>query len=215
MALEQLQSILAAEEDILAVDVPYETWLAGEFGRHTEWVNGAVIRMSPVTQQHSDLNQFLEILLLALVSVTGGGRVFRDPMVMRGLPNLPGRQPDLQVVLPDRLHLVKETEVAGAANLVIEIISRGSVSRDRGEKFNEYEQAGVPEYWMLDSLRKEPLFYVLGEDGLFRPRLPVNGVYTSVVLPRLKLPINLLWRSPYPDPIAIVEMVKRMVEEEA
>jgi Uma2 family endonuclease len=213
MTLKQLDSLIPVEDEVLAEDVPYAVWLTGDYGRHTEWVNGVVFRMSPVTQQHSDLNQFLEILLLTLVKATGGGRVFRDPMVMRGLPELPGRQPDVQVVLPDRLHLVKDTEVAGAANLVIEIVSRGSSSLDRGDKFIEYEKSGVPEYWILDSIRREPLFYVLGEDKLFHLRQPINGVYTSVVLPKLRLPIDLLWQSPYPDPVAIIELVRWMLEK--
>jgi Uma2 family endonuclease len=40
----------------------------------------------------------------------------------------------------------------GAADIVIELVSPESVHRDYGEKLYEYEQAGVPGYWIIDPL---------------------------------------------------------------
>jgi Uma2 family endonuclease len=220
---EQTGNVIATDYDeidglsgerVIARNVPYEEYLSGKYGRHTEWVNEVVIAMSPVSEVHDSLTLFLLVLLDYYVQLTGGGRVLHEPMVMKAAPHLPGREPDIQVLLPDRMKYLQATQVAGPANLVIEVVSPESVKRDRGEKFDEYEKGGVQEYWILDPQRKEPLFYVLGEDGLFHSRLPEAGIYTSHVLSKLKLQVELLWQEKLPTSPEVVEMVKQMLAED-
>lgn len=91
-----------------------------------------------------------------------------ETIVMKPVPDLPSRQPDVLVLLPDRLSLIEKNLIAGPANLVVEIVSPESVSRDRGIKFHEYEQGSVGEYWIIAPVRKEVLFYVRDEAGLYR-----------------------------------------------
>ncbi|MEZ4672167.1 MAG: Uma2 family endonuclease [Anaerolineae bacterium] len=218
MAVNTPQSSLAERErlyggKIVAENVSYEEFLTGSYGTHVEWVNGAVIEMSPVKTEHGRLNSFLEFLLTYLLDRTIGGVVHRDPVVMRAKPELPGRQPDLQVILPDRMHYIKENEVAGPANLVVEIVSPESSKRDRGDKHDEYEQGGVQEYWILDPQRKETLFYVRGEDELFHLTLPVEGVYNSTVLPQLTLKVDILWQAKLPTTTEIIQMVEKMLKD--
>ena len=38
----------------------------------------------------------------------------------------------------------------GGPSLVVEIVSPGSATIDRVDKFREYERAGVGEYWIID-----------------------------------------------------------------
>lgn len=202
-------------EAIVARDVAYEDYLTGRYGEHTEWINGVVIAMSPVSIPHGRLGNFLIDLFRVYLQLTTGGEVFSDPVVMKSAPDLPGRQPDIQVILPDRAHFIQPNQVAGPANLVVEIVSPESVKRDRGIKFHEYEQGGVDEYWILDLQRREPLFYVRGDDGLFHAHPPVDGVYISHVLPKLRLPVDLLWQEKLPEVIEIVQMVEQMLKEQA
>jgi hypothetical protein len=54
---------------------------------------------------------------------------------------------------------------------------------------------------------------VLGDDGLFHSHLPENGVYTSYVLPKLKLPVDLFWQEKLPTSPEVVEMVQQMLAE--
>ena len=95
---------------IVAENVAYEDYLSGEYGIHAEWINGVVIEMSPVKPVHGLLNSFLEFLFTYLLDRTVGGVVHRDSVVMKPKPELPGRQPDLQVILPDRMHFIKDGE---------------------------------------------------------------------------------------------------------
>jgi Uma2 family endonuclease len=199
---------------IVAENVAYEDYLNGEYGIYAEWINGVVIEMSPIEEAHDALSRFLPALFDTYLELTGGGRVLQDPMVMKLSPTSPGRQPDLQVLLPDRMHLLKSTEVAGAANLVVEIVSQESVKRDRGDKFEEYEQGGVEEYWIVDRIRKEALFYVRGEDGLFHSRLPIDGVYTSFVLPELAIAVSTFWQEKIPTTRDTVKIIEAMLKIE-
>jgi len=198
---------------IVGENVAYEDYLSGAYGIHAEWINGVVIEMSPIEEAHDALSRFASALFDTYLELTTGGRVLQDPMVMKLSPKSPGRQPDLQVLLPDRMHLLKSTEVAGAANLVVEIVSQESIKRDRGDKFEEYELGGVDEYWIIDRIHKEALFYVRGEDGLFQSRLPVDGVYTSSVLPRLKIEVSVFWREKIPSTREAVKMIEERLKE--
>jgi Uma2 family endonuclease len=81
----------------------------------------------------------------------------------------------------------------------IEIVSADSVQRDRGEKFLEYEDGGIPEYWLIDAEREEALFYQRGQDGRFHPApLDRDGSYHSAALSGFRLRVAWLWRQPLP-----------------
>jgi hypothetical protein len=55
---------------------------------------------------------------------------------------------------------------------------------------------------------------VRGEDGTFHARLPVDGIYTSYALPRLKLAVDLFWQDKFPGVLEIVRMVEGMLKAE-
>jgi Uma2 family endonuclease len=168
--------------------------------------------MHPVSERHDDISRFLDNLFQAYLEQTGGGRVLQDPMVMRPASDLPARSPDIQVLLPDNLAILRHNEVAGAANVVVEIVSPESQRRDRVEKFNEYERGGVQEYWIIDPTYQEALFYQLGDDKLYvRVQPDDNGVYNSTILPKLQLQISLLWSGSMPGMRDVIGMVEAML----
>jgi len=60
----------------------------------------------------------------------------------------------------------------GAPDFIIENLSPGNPRRDRMEKFNLYETAGVKEYWMISPEGQMVEVFVLGPDGLYgRPQM--------------------------------------------
>ena len=113
-----------------------------------------------------------------------------------------GPEPDLIFVANQHFDRVKNTYFDGPTDLVIEITSPESLARDRGDKFVEYEAAGIPEYWLIDPDRNGPEFYQLGTDGRYRPAtIGPDGIYVSPALGGFRLQPAWLWADPLPDPV--------------
>jgi Uma2 family endonuclease len=162
-----------------------------------EWVNGEGVLMPPPSLQHQDVIAFLSSLLRWFVESRDAGKVFFSPLQMRLKTS--GREPDILFVAKEHQGRFRRLYIDGPADLVVEVISPGGRSRDRVEKFREYQQAGISEYWLVDPMRKEAEFYALGEDGAYRS-IPVgsDGVFRSHVLEGFWLRVEWLWQDPLP-----------------
>ena len=176
---------------------------------HAEWVDGEVVPMTPVSRDHNQLSVFLLILLQHYVEAKNLGKIFYEPFQMKTGPDLPGRSPDLLFVSKKKLSQLKKNYLQGPADLVIEIISPDSRARDRGEKFYEYEQGGVREYWLIDFVRKQTEFYELGKNGIYRlMNVGEDGIFRSQVLKGLWLQVAWLWQAPLPPLMTVLKSWK-------
>ncbi len=164
-----------------------------------EWVNGDVVFLPPVSVQHQELVGFLACVLGLFVEERELGKVIMVPFQMKTGPHLGGRFPDLLFVAREHLGRLKEFFLDGPADLVVEIASAETRLRDRGEKFAEYEEGGVREYWVIDLERRVADFYVLDPRGRFRlADIDAEGWYTSSVLQGFRLKVGWLWADPLP-----------------
>lgn len=174
--------------------------------RWAEWIDGEVIVMSPISREHQKIGGFLLALIQCFVETRQLGEVFYEPFQMKTGPELPGRSPDILFVAQANLSRLKPTFLDGPADLAVEIISPESRGRDRGDKFYEYEQGGVREYWMLDPLRKQADFYQLGDDGLYHlAAIDSDGIFRSAVLEGLWLKAEWLWQEPLPPLLGVLK----------
>ncbi len=189
----------------------FEKYYAEDF---CEWVEGYVIKMSS-NIEHDALLRFFSILLATYLELRPIARFVQASFMMKN-PAFPNRrrEPDLVLVLNTSATQIQPTFVDGAADIIIEIVSPESVSRDYGEKFEEYETGGVREYWIFDPQRQECRFHRLNAAGLYQMvKLADDGRYTTPLLPDFVVDTTLLWQDPLPGPIKIVEIVKLMVSE--
>lgn len=80
--------------------------------------------------------------------------------------------PDIVVVCePEKL---TEQYCIGAPTLVVEILSPSTAKADRLVKLNKYQQAGVPEYWIVSPQERNVTVFTL-ESGIYR----TIAVYTN------------------------------------
>ena len=178
----------------------YEAFLEYDFENpHVEWVDGEVVMMAPVSGEHQDVAGFLYNLFTHFLEEDDLGRVRYDPFQMKTGLDLPGRAPDIQIILKKNLRRLKKNHLRGPADLVVEVISPGSRGTDRGDKFYEYEKGGVREYWLIDPERKQAEFYERGRDGIYKlVAVSADGVFHSRVLKGLWVNVNWLWQRPLP-----------------
>ena len=189
----------------------YEEFLQwdGE-NQHVEWVDGEVIPTAPVGDAHQDLGRWLISLFVFFNDAEGLGAIRYEPFQMKTGPGLPGRSPDILFVGKRNLSRLKHNHLEGPADLVVEIISPGSGAVDRGEKYFEYEEGGVREYWLIDPRRKQAEFHQLGRDKSFHPMAVTNGVFNSTVLKGFWLEVDWMWKKPLPQtPVIWEKLTKR------
>ncbi|HEY2588426.1 MAG TPA: Uma2 family endonuclease, partial [Tepidisphaeraceae bacterium] len=161
----------------------YAEFLESDFGdAAVEWVNGEVVTMAPVSDEHSDLQIFLVKILGSFIDAHDLGKLRGEPFQMKTGPNLPGRSPDVLFVARRNLSRLKSNHLQGPADVVVEVISPGSQSIDRGDKYYEYEAGGVREYWLIDPTRKQAEFYLRGRDRHYHLAPVEEGIFHSTVL---------------------------------
>jgi Uma2 family endonuclease len=184
----------------------YEEFLAwADEDTLAEWVDGEVVMYSPASKRHQNIADFLLKVMGTYVESHDLGMVISAPFQMK-LEH--GREPDLLFVASEHLGRLKETYLDGPADLVVEIVSPESAGRGRGEKFYEYEQAGIPEYWLIDPQTERAEFYQLTAAGRYWLVLPdAEGVYRAAVLPDLWLRVAWLWQTPLP---AVLDVVREL-----
>ena len=172
-----------------------------------EWVDGEVVVLTPANLRHQEIKGFLYSLMREFLRYRSVGRVVDAPFLVRlPEPLRRGREPDILYVSSERLSGLKETYYDGAPDLIVEVTSLESIARDRGEKYVEYEAAGVKEYWLVDPDRRQAEFYRLEQDGRYRSIRPdERGVYESEVLPGLWLKVDWLWEEPMPSVITCLK----------
>jgi Uma2 family endonuclease len=75
---------------------------------------------------------------------------------------------------------------------------------DRGEKFYEYEAAGVPEYWPVDHQREELVVYRL-QDGRYQTACEGReGRIGSVVADEFWIEAEWLWQEELPPVLDVL-----------
>jgi Uma2 family endonuclease len=147
-----------------------------------EWVDGEVVIMSPVSELHSRLATWLINMMSIFVEEEDLGRVYGTEFMVRFKKLRRRRMPDLLFVAKGRTDLIKPNHFEGPPDLIIEIVSSDSESRDWREKFQEYERAGVREYWIIDPASEHAEACALGRGRKYR-RIPEEaGVIKSTVI---------------------------------
>lgn len=151
---------LTLTTEIARLFPPQGQWTEAEYlslpetNHIVELSNGRVVMPDMPTTSHQRAVTKLLRLMAAHVEASDIGEVSVAPLRIRLWPGKI-REPDIVFMLRQHSDRIGE-EYWGVPDLVVEVISprtahsSGTEDSDRGEKFLEYAQAGVSEYWLID-----------------------------------------------------------------
>jgi Uma2 family endonuclease len=163
-------------------------------GRRYELYEGEVSVVPAPMPVHQQVVLRLAILLNAYAE-DHGGEAFVSPIDIVFTP-FDVVQPDVAYFgQPARTAIDVWSPIRAVPDLVVEVMSPGSVAGDRGRKMRAFERFGVPEYWVVDPVaetvevhRREAGSYVLWQhagaaDVVRSPNLPDLEFLAADVFP--------------------------------
>ncbi len=130
-----------------------------------ELLNGELVKKASPTVQHQRISiRLIRALLKHLEQNPLMGEIFHAPLDVV-LDDFNAPQPDILFIRKENLAIIDEAEqiVRGVPDLLVEILSPGSIKRDRIEKMELYERFGVPEFWLIDPNNRSVEVYHLEE----------------------------------------------------
>jgi Uma2 family endonuclease len=158
-----------------------------------ELLDGDIVTVPSPTTAHQEVSRNLGFLLLTHVRARRLGTVLHAPMDVvfgKGIDREVA-QPDLLFVRAERRGTIGHDAIGGAPDLVVEILSLGTETRDRGYKKSLYARFGVPEYWIVDPKAQAIEVHALGTDGYELAGCYRKGDrFASLLFPGLTLPLD-------------------------
>ncbi|MFY0605947.1 MAG: Uma2 family endonuclease [Cyclobacteriaceae bacterium] len=176
----------------------YADYLKWTFEQRVEIIKGKIFEMSPAPKRvHQGIST---VIFGEIYSYLKGEncKVYSAPFDVR-FPNNANDSNDqtFTVVQPDicvvcDLSKLDDAGCKGAPDLIVEILSPSTASRDLHDKFELYEEHGVKEYWVVFPGENVLEVYDLSEQGKYvsRGKFVRESVVTSHVLQDLSLKLE-------------------------
>ncbi len=131
-------------------------------GDKWEFINGKTIMHSPAKDKHTDARENLGGLLRFFVDLHQLGKVYSETALVSLSRN--DYLPDISFFSKEKSSKFKpNTWKYPAPDFVVEVLSEGTASTDRGIKKEDYAAHGVREYWLVDPDLQLVEQYVLDE----------------------------------------------------
>jgi Uma2 family endonuclease len=147
--------------DIARLFPPQGHWSEGVYLSFTEALNqlvelvdGRIEVLEMPTKSHQKVVQYLLNLWLTFLTTGRFGDAISAPYRIR-LRGQTFREPDIVVYLTEHLNCFGERFGEGA-DVVLEVVSDDATSRARDyeDKRQDYAEAGIPEYWIVDPIER-------------------------------------------------------------
>jgi Uma2 family endonuclease len=179
----------------MATKNPARTWTYEDLftlpddGKRYEIIEGELFEMPAANSEHAIAIANLMFMLGPVVRSLGG-LILTAPLdvFLRGANPV---QPDVVVLLADRLHQISKRGIEGPPNLLMEVLSPSNPDHDRIRKRLLYARGGVDEYWLVDPEART--IDVLMRDGdAFRLLVRASGdeLVRSAIFPDLSFPAS-------------------------
>ena len=150
----ELETTPTRSYDVPTMPLPSITWQdvqqMPDDGNRYEAIEGDLYMTPAPTYRHQRVSWRLGKALDRLLEEPGHGVVVQAPFGVEFPATGEGVQPDFLFVSEARRGIISNAWISGAPDLVVEILSPSTASRDRGLKLRLYERQGVREYWIVD-----------------------------------------------------------------
>ena len=159
-------------------------------GRRHEIIDGEHFVNPAPSLYHLEISKHITFQLYSQIDLNGHGKVFYSPVDLQ----LSGNdivQPDIVVVTLKRKHILTPTKIKGVPDLVIEILSPSNPDHDLKTKRQLYEDAGVPECWLVLPDEHQVLQLMLAE-GRYTESVATDSI-TMKVAPHATVDLNRVW----------------------
>ena len=147
------------------VKFTYQDYLNTSEDKRYELLDGDLVTIATPGELHQSVSAQLGWRLVQFASENNSGRVYHAPFDVV-LSDTDVVQPDLLFISNERDHIITPENIQGAPDLVVEILSSSTATRDRTFKRTLYARHGVKEYWMVDTTEKDITVLLLGVRGL-------------------------------------------------
>ncbi|MCY4571233.1 MAG: Uma2 family endonuclease [Gemmatimonadetes bacterium] len=135
-----------------------------EDGNRYESIGGRLYMTPAPATRHQRISKRLQQALMGILEHAGHGEMFYAPCLVE-FPETGDRvQPDLLFVSNERQGIIREKQMLGAPDFVVEILSPSTAHRDRGIKLDLYARCGVRQYWIVDPDRDVVDVWRFGEE---------------------------------------------------
>lgn len=158
-----------------------------------EFINGEIIVHSPVMKEHNDASRMLTNLIGNYVSKNKLGYVGVEKVMITLERN--DYEPDICFFKQDKAKNFKKGQsLFSAPDFIVEILSKGTKTNDRGIKFTDYEANGVGEYLLIDPKTETVELYRLAANGKYELILKSNeGTLHSKVIKGFSIAIKAIF----------------------
>jgi Uma2 family endonuclease len=182
--------------EVLEKTLTYQEYRELEFDEDDnfqyELLNSILMRKASPTIQHQRIVRKIAFAFEKFLEQKPVGEIFFAPLdVVLNEYNVP--QPDVFFVGKDKNFILDEEEqvVIGIPDIIVEVLSPGSVKKDRITKKKIYERSKVPEFWIVDpSYRNVEIYQLKGEAYELVDFFEESGTVKSSVLVGFELSLD-------------------------
>jgi len=170
----------------------YEDYLKLPEDRDYEVIGGELVLVPRPQPYHQKVAYRLFSALEEFAVERNLGEAYGDVDVVLGDQVV---SPDVIFITRERLAILGETNVCGAPDLVVEVVSSSTRKRDRKDKSRLYFEHGVKEYWLVDAEDRLVEVFVPGARDWQRAGIfDETEVLTSPLLPGLEINLQRIFR---------------------
>lgn len=164
-----------------------------ENGKRYEVLEGELYMTAAPVLNHQRVLRTLLGILDRHIQATKWGEILPAPVELY-LDKRNFVEPDIVAVSNARRSILREKNIQGAPDLVIEIISPSTARTDRIRKAKLYAKHQIPHYWIVDYADKTLEAFEWSKGGyVLAAALEEDQVFEPSLFPDFKIPLQTLW----------------------